>query len=98
MAQKLVRDKIPDIMKADGAEATTHVADDAEYWQALRDKLVEEAQEFATEPNEEELADIWEVIEAIMTHAKLDQNKVFAAKKQKQAERGGFSQRIMLEE
>lgn len=98
MAQKLVRDKIPDIIKANGETPTTHVADDAEYWQALRDKLVEEAQEFAAEPSEEELADIWEVIEAIMAHAKFDQSKLFAMKKQKVEDRGNFSKRIMLEE
>ncbi len=95
---KLVRDKIPEIIKADGRTPATHVADDAEYWQKLREKLVEEAQEFAAEPSEEELADIWEVIEAIMAHAKFDQGKLFATKKRKQDERGGFVRRIILEE
>ncbi len=43
---KLVRDRIPEIIKKHGDAATTHVANSEEYWQKLREKLEEEVNEF----------------------------------------------------
>ncbi len=86
--KKLVRDNIPQIIKAKGGQVKMHVATKAEYWQKLKEKLREEVEEFITSESPEELADILEVIDAIYTFKKID----------KRRERGGFAKRIILEE
>ncbi len=95
---KLVRDKIPEIVRARGGQPKTHIAGQAEYWLKLKAKLGEEVAEFAASEAIEELADIWEVIDAIIEHKKFTTAEVAAAKAQKLAERGGFKRRIILEE
>jgi predicted house-cleaning noncanonical NTP pyrophosphatase (MazG superfamily) len=64
---KLVRDKIPEIIKqrGDNLEGITHIADEAEYWQKLKEKFQEELDEFMEAENKEEIADIYEVIDSI---------------------------------
>jgi predicted house-cleaning noncanonical NTP pyrophosphatase (MazG superfamily) len=69
---KLVRDKIPEIIKRKGKKPIIHVANKKEYWQALKQKLKEEVEEFLKTPNKEELADILEIIYAICDFKKID--------------------------
>lgn len=59
---KLVRNKIPEIIEASGKKATIRIADDAEYPVLLRQKLLEEVNEFLENDAPEELADITEVV------------------------------------
>jgi len=64
---KLVRDKIPEeINNIDGRKANYKILNDNEYIQELDKKLFEEAHEFIEEHSVEELADLMEVIYAIM--------------------------------
>lgn len=95
---KLIRDKIPAILKAESKTITTHLADDDEYWQKLKHKLKEEAAEFWHEESEEELADILEVIYAICQFKKISKEKLEQTRTKKTTERGGFGQRIILDE
>ncbi len=95
---KLVRDKIPEIIRSRGVEPRTHVAGDAEYWLKLKAKLGEEVAEFVESESLEELADIGEVIDAILEYKKFTAAEVAASKAQKLAERGGFKKRVILEE
>ena len=95
---KLVRDKIPEIIKNRKAVPITHVADDEEYWQKLREKLQEEVDEFLRDSNEEELADILEVIYAICDFKNFDKEELELLRKKKAEERGGFRDRIIFDE
>lgn len=94
---KLVRDRIPEIIAADGKKAVTRILDDEEYKIYLEKKLDEEVAEFHESRSIEELADILEVVYALSevygsTDDLLDSwdNKV--------RERGGFRKKILLEE
>jgi predicted house-cleaning noncanonical NTP pyrophosphatase (MazG superfamily) len=96
---KLVRDCIPDIIDAEGRRCATEIMDDAEYRQALLAKLVEEAREAAeAEPGElaKELADLYEVIDAVMMAFGLDKDAILATQQKRRGERGGFEGRIRL--
>jgi predicted house-cleaning noncanonical NTP pyrophosphatase (MazG superfamily) len=95
---KLVRGKIPEHILKKGGTPTTHVADEAEYWQKLKEKLHEEVAEFDKDENAEELADILEVIGAIIRYKNFSPVELSAVKKKKAEERGRFNDRIILDE
>jgi len=95
---KLVRDKIPEVIKNKGAIPITHIANNEEYWQKLKEKLQEEVDEFIKNENEEELADILEVIYAICDFKNFDRGRLELLRKKKAEERGGFKDKIILDE
>lgn len=95
---KLVRDKIPEYIKKKGGNPIYHIADDAEYWQKLKEKLLEEVGEFNKDENAEEFADLLEVIDAIANYKNFDKKEVEIIKEKKAEERGRFKDKIILEE
>ena len=95
---KLVRDKIPAIIKQNGQTPLTHMADQQEYWLKLKQKLQEEVDEFQKSDKVEELADVLEVIEAICDFKKFKQKELLAVKNKKAERRGKFIKKIILEE
>ena len=95
---KLVRDKIPEIIKAKGEMAMTHIADDAEYGIKLYEKLEEEVAEYLKDESVGEIADILEVIDAIAEYKGFSQEEILATKQKKAENRGRFEQRIILDE
>lgn len=101
MQGKLVRDRIPEIIfKNDGTQPRMRVLKQKEYRDELLKKLQEEVFEVraAKKPKEmlEELADVEEVIDALLASAKLTRKEVSAVQKDKRKKRGGFSKRIYL--
>lgn len=94
---KLVRDKITDIIQQAGNEPFTYIASEEEVKDLLCAKLLEEFEEFRKTPIEEEFADILEVIEGIAKVYNLDMNIVRQIKQNKKEERGSFEKRIVLE-
>lgn len=95
---KLVRDKIPEYIRKKGDVSITHIADGAEYWQKLKEKLIEEIDEFKRDESIEEFADILEVLDAISDYKEFNRAEVKKIKSKKAAERGKFSKRIILDE
>jgi len=95
---KLVRDKIPEYIRGKGVTPATHIADEAEYWQKLKEKLLEEIGEFKKDESPEELADILEVLDAIADYKNFDKSEIEKIKAKKAEERGKFSDRIILDE
>lgn len=95
---KLVRDRIPEIIKKMGKNPITHIAvDEKEYVEALQRKLFEEAQEFIDQPSVEEAADVLEVLRAICVLENIDLSTLEEVRKNKEVKRGGFAERIILE-
>lgn len=95
---KLVRDKIPEIIKQNNDTPITHIADDEEYWDKLKEKLKEEIDEFFKNSTEEELADILEVIYAFRDYMKIDKDKLEEIRAKKAQKRGAFKKKIILDE
>ncbi len=98
MTGKLVRDKIPGIIRAKGDRPVTRVADSAEFHARLGDKLVEEAQEARDADRghqAEELADTLEVVYAMADQIGLTREGLEKIREDKAAERGGFHDRII---
>ncbi len=95
--QKLVRDRIPEIINESGRHCSVRVLDDAEYYIELKRKLVEEVDEFLAETNLEELADILEVIYALTKAIGYDEKKLDEVRNKKNSERGAFEQRLFLD-
>jgi len=95
---KLVRDKIPEYIKSRGGKPVTHIATNEEYWRKLREKLQEEVNEFLEAESPQEIADIYEVLDAMCDWKQFDRNHVQEIKRTKFEERGGFQNRIILDE
>ncbi|MFG2683852.1 hypothetical protein [Streptomyces sp. NPDC048392] len=95
---KLVRDRIPEIIQADGADPTTYIAGPEEYRRRLREKLNEEVAEFLSSEAAaalEELADVLEVVHALAADLGIDATGLENIRQAKARDRGGFTRRIV---
>jgi predicted house-cleaning noncanonical NTP pyrophosphatase (MazG superfamily) len=98
---KLVRDGIPDIIRANGGNPRTFILLDDDYTTSLRSKLLEEVEELLSAPAEkrtEEVADLVEVLHTMVDDFGLDWEMVEAERLRKRHERGGFEGRVWLEQ
>jgi predicted house-cleaning noncanonical NTP pyrophosphatase (MazG superfamily) len=91
---KLVRDKIPEILDKKNISYEKRIANDNEYKLELIKKLVEETNEFQEDCSVEELADVLEVIQALKKLS--EYSNLEDVRKQKYLERGGFDGRFIL--
>ena len=94
---KLVRDKIPEIIEADGKTCKTRILSNEEYIDALETKLSEEVAEYQADKNLEEMADVLEVLQAICIARGYSLEELEAVRAKKANERGGFADKIFLE-
>ena len=98
---KLVRDRIPEIIKEqDGWDVPVEVLDDTMFEQRLRQKIVEEAVELATADSEthllEEIADVHEILDELEKLKGFTQEQVKIVQDQKREKRGGFKKRLLM--
>jgi predicted house-cleaning noncanonical NTP pyrophosphatase (MazG superfamily) len=96
--QKLVRDLIPQLIEENGDEAVTRVLEQEEYLEALKSKLQEEVSDYLESEDPEELADIAEVVSALLAEHATTEAEFTALRQKKLEEQGGFTARIYLEE
>lgn len=95
---KLIRDKVPEIMRKQGKKLQYHVAStDEEFEFKLRAKLQEEIDEFAVRMDMDSLADVFEVMDAICDFYGVDVKDLKAHKENRKIELGGFSGKIVLD-
>ena len=98
---KLVRDRIPEIIEGNGEKPIIRILDEAEYKTELENKLNEEYHEVlgttTSEERIEELADMLEIIDALAALEGKNLGDVVEVAKQKKLKRGGFEKRIYLE-
>ena len=95
---KLVRDRIPEIIQASGKMCSTEILSDEEYQKQVDAKLDEELAEYHKDQNIEELADLVEVIHAATLARGYSLEELERVRDEKIAKRGGFEKRILLKE
>ena len=95
---KLVRDRIPEIIEADGKHCSVEMLSDEEYLLLLERKLDEELAEYQDSKSLEELADLLEVIQAVVKARGWTMAELERVRAEKAAERGGFDEKILLKE
>ena len=93
---KLVRDRIPEIIAAQGKRVSVRTLEDAEYRAMLTAKLAEELAEYNASGEIAELADLVEVVAAICSAEGVTWEQFEAVRAAKREERGGFANRILL--
>ncbi len=93
---KLVRDKIPEIIERNGGKADVRILSEEEYKQYLEKKLDEETGEYHRDKTIEELADILEVVYALAATAGCSREQLMEICRRKHDARGGFEARYLL--
>ena len=93
---KLVRDKIPQIIEASGKTCETEVLSDERYLEMLDKKLNEELAEYQQEKSLEELADLLEVLYAVAVARGYSLKELEHVRAEKKDKRGGFAEKIFL--
>lgn len=95
---KLIRDRIPEIIEASGKTCSTKLLSDEEYLKMLDAKLDEELAEYHKDQNIEELADLLEVVRACAVAHGYSVEELESVRQKKAEKRGGFEKRILLKE
>ena len=95
---KLIRDKIPEIIRESGDRPVTREVSDEEIEKWLRKKVLEEAKEFEEDGAIEELADLYAVVERYLEVEDTSFSKLERLEEDKSSERGGFKDNIVLED
>lgn len=95
---KLVRDRIPEIIASDGKTCVCETLSDEDYLRLLDAKLTEELSEYQESHSLEELADLLEVLRAVAKARGWTWEDLEQVRQDKAAERGGFEKKILLKE
>lgn len=93
---KLVRDKIPQVIEADGRKCETSIVSKEQLLPLLEEKLKEEVNEFMQDKNLEELADIMEVVFGLAENLGYSEEDLLKKREEKKEARGGFKEGVFL--
>ena len=93
---KLVRDRIPEIIKKDGKTCEVEILSDSKYLEMVDAKLDEELAEYHKDQSIEELADLLEVSYAAAEARGYSAEQLESIRKEKFEKRGGFKEKILL--
>lgn len=93
---KLVRDKVPEIIRSSGRTCEYKVLGDLEMKEALKDKLIEKAQIFSQKPSEDELSDIYELLNTIIDKYDYEPLHIDYLKLQNKESKGTYSENMYL--
>lgn len=97
---KLIRDKIPQIIKDDGWQPALKKLSDKDYLKELKKKMVEEAEELNEAKSKDdiinELADIKEIVDSLIKYYDFDKKTIDKKQNSKRKERGGFKKKLFL--
>ena len=95
---KLIRDRIPEIIEISGKSCVTEVLSDEEYLKMIDAKLDEELAEYHKDENLEELADLLEVIYAAAKARGYTLEELEKVRAEKAEKRGAFEKKLLLKE
>ena len=95
---KLVRDRIPEIIEADGKTCVSATLSNEDYIALLDQKLNEELAEYQESKSLEELADLLEVMQAVVKARGWTLDELEQVRADKAAKRGGLAKKILLKE
>jgi predicted house-cleaning noncanonical NTP pyrophosphatase (MazG superfamily) len=95
---KLVRDRIPEIIEAGGKTCETEILSGERYLEMLDMKMNEELAEYQESKSLEELADLLEVMRAVVNARGWTLEKLEQVRADKAAKRGGLEKKILLKE
>ena len=93
---KLIRDKIPEMIEQNGGKAVIRQLSHEEFVRFLEMKLDEEVGEYHRDKTVEELADILEVVYALASLHSCSKEELLAVYENKHEKRGGFERRLLL--
>jgi len=97
--KKLIRDKIPEVIKANGGKYEIRSLDTTEFENELKKKLLEETKELTSAKKGDEineLADVLEITKSLSNHYKISFNNLQKYQTEKRRKRGGFKKKLFL--
>jgi predicted house-cleaning noncanonical NTP pyrophosphatase (MazG superfamily) len=96
LPEKLVRDRIPEIIRLNGGAPSVRIATGTELDRLIRQKIVEESQELLNSGADDEIADVLEALDALLVHRSIDRAEIEDTRLKKRQERGGFDRGFIL--
>lgn len=93
---KLVRDNMPRLIKESGRDCSYRIMNDREYFDALLDKVIEEIEEYRTSGNEEEIADVYEVLDCLVQLKEYEPMHIDYLQLIRKEARGSYKDRVLL--
>jgi len=98
---KLVGNKVPNLIKKEGNIPVTHIASDTDYWFKLKGKLIEGSDELFSSNGviemTERMAQISQILKAIAEFADIDDRQIESMRELIEFRQGCFSKRIILD-